>query len=1110
MRKVKITGVPKANDGQEVSSNSNQNPSKFTEGAQDARGFTSSDVRVNKSVGAVPREEANVEAEGGETMVVPGQGGIPETYNITGDRHAAEGSDAEGGVPLNVDEGGFIFSDNDKKKGGMLIKDPLILAEFGMTIPKKKSFKGYTPADIAKKFDLNQFKEVLLDPDTDRIEKESAENNMIAFNLKLSKLALIQESMKGFPNGVPEIALAYLETIGADPEMFAPQEQQGPPQQEGPPQGGMAQQQGPPQQMAQQGPPQQMPMGRFGGALDKFTSKYEDGGPQQQQMQQGPPQEQPQGQQPGPEQIMQQIAEALQQGMPPEQIMQSLVQTGIPEQQAQQLIQEVMQMMEAQQQGPPPEQMQQQVQQGPPPMARDGISIGARNAQFQGQLWDSIREEGELPLAKDGIGSKIREWNQMRRDKKAAGLDGESDGELDADLRDKYNEWKANRQEKKASTTTEYSEEAVGMDADGNPIYKGDSENGNAKKKSKGNNNIIWSNEEGWEDPSQDNNYRNWQAQVANGWDGEYHSGLAYAPGGSDGPGKEVKTSSRKTSTYDVPEKFRTDPKYDENSPEYDSSLAVKGNFIRKMDGKMYKVTGTKDITPAYEGTDEDRDKTFGTTELSQESANKYQYLVNTFEDPEVTKELGDRTRAALREKANYKKKGGKGYSDQWTEADIVALTDEKIVASHLKMQKRNYALAGSGIMAKHFVDASGKVRPEFKDIYDAYDPPIKNISDAAKSIGVPISMVVDPSQRQGQDNEIGLEQATYIGYDKMIGDRENLSPELQTKITALAKTNQIGEADEDGSYNSKISNIDNWYTDTSAGELDVINGTVPEYEEAKLKEEIKKNSMLPPAQQKPLEWYAQDILNVGNLFGQTMGIRKELPQFDPVDLQSKDVLYYDPERALAANSEQQAMMAQFIGGSGSSAERAAQMSGVTGQGMTNAANILSDYENKNVQIGNDYYANIASTANQEAILNAQRKDQFLAGTAIANQQYRNAKRTTNRNLTEGMMQGITNAATAQGLNTLNEQYDTRPAVGGGVWNTGVARPLKITGESGGNYLDDYTAIQGKYPNAGHDAWRQHLKGGYGSSGMPQYQYDYDEQERRNKQEVRGGPYSYV
>ena len=78
-----------------------------------------------------------------------------------------------------------------------------------------------------------------------------------------------------------------------------------------------------------------------------------------------------------PQQLMQQVAQALQQGIQPEQIMQQLVQMGIPQDQAQQIIQQVMQQMQGGQQ----ESSQgQEVLEGQP-MQKYGGDIG-RNSKF--------------------------------------------------------------------------------------------------------------------------------------------------------------------------------------------------------------------------------------------------------------------------------------------------------------------------------------------------------------------------------------------------------------------------------------------------------------------------------------------------------------------------------------------------------------------------------------------------------------------------------------------------------------------------------------------------------------------------------------------------------
>jgi hypothetical protein len=173
------------------------------------------DSDVKNTISAVPRDKANIEAEGGETIVGDiNNDGYLEHQTIIGKRHT------QGGVPLNVPEGSFIFSDTKK----MTIKDPEVLAIFGM----KPNKAGYTPAEIAKKYNINDFIAILKDESKDNYAKETAQI-MLQSNLKkLGMLALIQESMKGFPDGVPAIAESVMgEMQGGQeaPEQEAPQEE---------------------------------------------------------------------------------------------------------------------------------------------------------------------------------------------------------------------------------------------------------------------------------------------------------------------------------------------------------------------------------------------------------------------------------------------------------------------------------------------------------------------------------------------------------------------------------------------------------------------------------------------------------------------------------------------------------------------------------------------------------------------------------------------------------------------------------------------------------------------------------------------------------------------
>ena len=163
------------------------------------------DKDVRFSLSSVPREEANIEAEGGETVLTDlNNDGNFGLYDITGPRHNS------GGVPMFLPEQSFIFSDTKalKMKGEEL-------KEFGIDSRKSK-----TPADVSKKYQLNKFYGAIEDEYADDISVTSAELMLKKNKFDLSKLAFGQELKKDFEEGVPLAAHPYLTSIGQDPIEF--------------------------------------------------------------------------------------------------------------------------------------------------------------------------------------------------------------------------------------------------------------------------------------------------------------------------------------------------------------------------------------------------------------------------------------------------------------------------------------------------------------------------------------------------------------------------------------------------------------------------------------------------------------------------------------------------------------------------------------------------------------------------------------------------------------------------------------------------------------------------------------------------------------------------
>ena len=210
-KKIKITGLPQKKSGGAfrtfgVQTPPNRDTVSRKKGFSDNR--STAEIKVNKTLKPTEKENATLEAELGETVVTSlNKDGLPEFYRILGKRHS------QGGTPLNLPEDSFIFS----RDNAMKIKNQGILDYFGK---KGKGKKGFTPADVSKSFNINTYREILADPNTDKLSKETAELMIKNYTKKLGALALVQESTKGFDDGIPSIAMPFLDSIGINPMSF--------------------------------------------------------------------------------------------------------------------------------------------------------------------------------------------------------------------------------------------------------------------------------------------------------------------------------------------------------------------------------------------------------------------------------------------------------------------------------------------------------------------------------------------------------------------------------------------------------------------------------------------------------------------------------------------------------------------------------------------------------------------------------------------------------------------------------------------------------------------------------------------------------------------------
>lgn len=162
---------------------------------------------INAGVKAVDRGQANLEAERGEVVVKPDLSGI---YSIGGNRHY------DGGTPLNLPKGSFIFSD-DKDLHITPEEKQVFKFKGGGIVGKNRN----TPARVIKREvnlkHYNSSANIMEDRDFDDISKKSAMLMLQGYQKKLGQVAYVQEAKKGFPTGVPDFASGSAPVV--DPQL---------------------------------------------------------------------------------------------------------------------------------------------------------------------------------------------------------------------------------------------------------------------------------------------------------------------------------------------------------------------------------------------------------------------------------------------------------------------------------------------------------------------------------------------------------------------------------------------------------------------------------------------------------------------------------------------------------------------------------------------------------------------------------------------------------------------------------------------------------------------------------------------------------------------------
>ena len=215
-----------------------------------------------------------------------------------------------------------------------------------------------------------------------------------------------------------------------------------------------------------------------------------------------------------------------------------------------------------------------------------------------------------------------------------------------------------------------------------------------------------------------------------------------------------------------------------------------------------------------------------------------------------------------------------------------------------------------------------------------------------------------------------------------------------------------------------------------------------------------------------PAEWWLQDTIKTTGAFGDLMGIKKYMPWAPGVELQKPRPAFLDPTRELAANAEQANIQTQAMGQFAGPQSMSARSASVQGQAAKNAADVLSKYNNANINIANQFELKGTDIANQESMLKQATAQRVYDQNTVANQQFDNSKLAMRNNLRNYYTNAITNRWQTDALNQMYPNYQVSPGVGGRMYFNPTEKTPNPNAGTGMTREEAYRQCRQMNPNA--------------------------------------------
>ena len=541
------------------------------------------------------------------------------------------------------------------------------------------------------------------------------------------------------------------------------------------------------------------------------------------------------------------------------------------------------------------------------------------------------------------------------------------------------------------------------------------------------------------------------------------------------------------------------------------------GKPIQTVNGTKSQNITFKPVDFSKQSTEGIDMKLFGSSPNSVAAAAQYKLIQDKMADPEIAKALCDKTLESIKNPKSYISKGRNGQPPKqgktWEQQGHALPPCDQVVAQFLQHQKRNLAFQGHNVDSRLFNDSgqgfdtpeeiikrqarnpeTGEVIKTAEEAQKAIDYVTSKYGTNVKAVSAKIGIPLEEST-----TDRALQQATFHGYAHMVDDMKagKYGEDMQYKLSSFAGDLQRGVADEtgmEGLFDTKgvqISPIDDfrtsdksYYGNTTAGQIagaGLLEWSAEDIAEQKKQEtEGKKcpcqksdgtvidvstnpntgqcNECVEDKQvdvNKPAEWWLQDTIKSAGAFGDRMGIKKYMPWSPRVDLETPRPTFKDPARELADNAEQANIQSQAMGQFAGPQGMSSRQSNIQGQASKNAANVLSRYNNDNVNIGNQFEMAVTGIRNQEQMANAGANQKVYDQNTMANQQFDNSKMALRHNALNQYTNAITNRMKTDALNQLYPQYNVRPGVGGKLTFT-EGRGLTRQGSGSSKTYDEW------------------------------------------------------